>query len=233
MQFSHSSHITVALVEDEPDTSARLLAALATDTALTVAFSTHSAKPILHWLENHTVDVLLVDLGLPDQPGLDVIKACKRLSPNTDIMVVTMFGDEGNMIRAFEAGASGYLLKDGTEDELAEHVKTLHAGGSPISPIIARQLLSRMGRINVPMPPATAPSLGSLPTRSSMSLLTDREEKVLQHLARGYTYGSLAKEMGVTINTIQTHIRGLYTKLQVHSKSEAILEAKQLGLLAH
>ena len=65
------------------------------------------------------------------------------------------------------------------------------------------------------------------------SLLTDREEKVLQHLARGYTYGELAKEMGVTINTIQTHIRGLYTKLEVHSKSEAIFEAKQLGLLAH
>ena len=65
------------------------------------------------------------------------------------------------------------------------------------------------------------------------SLLTDREEKVLQHLARGYTYGELAKELGVTINTIQTHIRGLYSKLEVHSKSAAIFEAKQLGLLAH
>jgi DNA-binding NarL/FixJ family response regulator len=226
-------HITVALVEDEPDTSARLLAALATDTALSVAFATHSAKPMLNWLQSNAVDVLLVDLGLPDQSGLSVIKACKQLRPDTDIMVVTMFGDESNMIRAFEAGASGYLLKDGTEDELAEHVKTLHAGGSPMSPIIARQLLSKMGRAKLP---ATSPAASPSPSpvlSSSPSLLTDREEKVLQHLARGYTYGELAKELGVTINTIQTHIRGLYTKLEVHSKSEAIFEAKQLGLLAH
>jgi DNA-binding NarL/FixJ family response regulator len=233
MHTSHSSHITVALVEDEPETSARLLAALATDTALSVVFSTHSAKPMLSWLQNNAVDVLLVDLGLPDQSGLEVIKACKLLCPSTDTMVVTMFGDEGNMIRAFEAGASGYLLKDGTEDELAEHVKTLHAGGSPMSPIIARQLLSRMGRSKTVAAVPVTFALSTSPAPPSASILTDREETVLQYLARGYTYGELAKAMGVTINTIQTHIRGLYAKLEVHSKSEAIFEAKQLGLLAH
>jgi DNA-binding NarL/FixJ family response regulator len=145
------------------------------------------------------------------------------MHPQTDVMVVTMFGDESNMIQAFEAGAAGYLLKDGSEDELSQHVKTLRSGGSPMSPIIARQLLSRLGRGN------EKPELISKPTASS--LLTDREEQVLRLLARGYTYSELAKEMGVTINTIQTHIRGLYAKLEVHSKSEAIFEAKQLGLL--
>jgi DNA-binding NarL/FixJ family response regulator len=214
--------ITVALVEDEPETHARLCAALQTDPHISLLHTASAAMPMLDWLATHPVHVLLVDLGLPDLHGLEVIKRCKVLQPETEIMVITMFGDESNMIQAFEAGASGYLLKDGNEEELAEHVKTLHAGGSPMSPIIARQLLSRMSKA----PPAE-PELASLSER----LLTEREEKVLQLLARGYSYGELAKLMGVTINTIQTHIRGLYSKLEVHSKSEAIFEAKLLGLL--
>jgi DNA-binding NarL/FixJ family response regulator len=178
--------------------------------------------------------VLLVDLGLPDQSGLEVIRVCKAMKPKTEIMVVTMFGDEANMIRAFEAGASGYLLKDGDEAELSEHVRTLDAGGSPMSPIIARQLLTRMGGGSpLAKPLFGMPSQPEQPPKPSVpKLLTDREEQVLQFLSRGYTYGELAKEMSVTINTVQTHIRALYAKLEVHSKSEALFEAKQLGLLA-
>lgn len=244
-----STPITVALVEDEPDTFARLCAALSKDDRIQLLHATNAAKPMLTWLVEqmgHSApDVLLVDLGLPDQSGLEVIRLCKAMKPKTEIMVVTMFGDEANMIRAFEAGASGYLLKDGDESELAEHVRTLDAGGSPMSPIIARQLLSRMGSgsgiaakpIQQGLPATSAaPAFSDIqPIKQSRSmpdrLLTDREETVLQLLSRGYSYGELAKEMGVTINTIQSHIRGLYSKLEVHSKSAAIFEARQLGLL--
>ncbi len=243
-----SPHITVALVEDEPETHARLCAALAKDDRIELLHATNAAKPMLQWLVGQMgvdgPDVLLVDLGLPDQSGLEVIRLCKAMKPKTEIMVVTMFGDEANMIRAFEAGASGYLLKDGDESELAEHVRTLDAGGSPMSPIIARQLLSRMGsgagssaaakpiQHGLPASPAYTNLQPIRHTKTSTErLLTEREETVLQLLSRGYSYGELAKEMGVTINTIQTHIRGLYTKLEVHSKSEAIFEARQLGLL--
>lgn len=246
-----STPITVALVEDEPDTFARLCAALSKDDRIQLLHATNAAKPMLTWLVEqmgHSApDVLLVDLGLPDQSGLEVIRLCKAMKPKTEIMVVTMFGDEANMIRAFEAGASGYLLKDGDESELAEHVRTLDAGGSPMSPIIARQLLSRMGsgsgssnaarpiQQGLPVNLSTPAFSDIQPIRQTRSLsdrlLTDREETVLQLLSRGYSYGELAKEMGVTINTIQSHIRGLYSKLEVHSKSEAIFEARQLGLL--
>ncbi len=230
-----SPPITVALVEDEPETHTRLCAALAKDDRIELLYATNAAKPMLQWLVgqmgNDAPSVLLVDLGLPDQSGLEVIRLCKAMKPKTEIMVVTMFGDESNMIRAFEAGASGYLLKDGDESELAEHVRTLDAGGSPMSPIIARQLLSRMGRGLVAKPGSQGlPPIRHIRTNSERSL-TEREEEVLQYLSRGYSYGELAKEMGVTINTIQTHIRGLYAKLEVHSKSEAIFEARQLGLL--
>lgn len=234
-----SLHITVALVEDEPATHARLLKALSSDATIEVVFATNAAKPMLQWMVSKMGErppsVLLVDLGLPDQSGLEVIRLCKAMHPTTEIMVITMFGDEANMIRAFEAGASGYLLKDGNESELAEHVHTLHGGGSPMSPIIARQLLSRMGSANKiasQAVPQQAASQLMMPAKlNSDGLLTEREEQVLQFLSRGYSYGELAKQMGVTINTIQTHIRGLYTKLEVHSKSQAVFQARQRGFL--
>lgn len=233
-------NITVTLVEDEPNTHARLCAALKADPHIKLVAAFSAAEPILAWLETHRVDVVLVDLGLPDRPGFEVIQHCKQRWPSTEVMVVTMFGDENNMIRAFEAGASGYLLKDASEEELAEHVQTLHAGGSPMSPIIARRLLSRMGKkssasatYSSAHAPITAASVTARVARVQVEgLLTDREEQVLQQLARGYSYAELAKVLGVTINTIQTHIRGLYAKLEVHSKAEAISEAKHLGLIA-
>jgi DNA-binding NarL/FixJ family response regulator len=111
----------------------------------------------------------------------------------------------------------------------------LHGGGSPMSPIIARQLLSRMGSANKiasQAVPKQAASQLMMPAKlNSDGLLTEREEQVLQFLSRGYSYGELAKQMGVTINTIQTHIRGLYTKLEVHSKSQAVFQARQRGFL--
>ncbi len=234
------AHITLALVEDEPDTHARLLAALGQDSSINVVFATNAAKSMLQWLVAQMGDrsphVLLVDLGLPDQSGLEVIRLCKAMHPATDIMVITMFGDESTMIRAFEAGATGYLLKDGNESELVEHVRTLHAGGSPMSPIIARQLLSRMGRMGAAKMPAASPHDVQQPAaahkQAGDGLLTEREAQVLQLLSRGYSYGEIAKEMGVTINTIQTHIRGLYGKLEVHSKSQAISQGLQRGILA-
>lgn len=234
--YMTSPYITVALVEDEPETQGRLLLALASDATIEVVFSTNAAKPMLQWLVTIMGDpspsVLLVDLGLPDQSGLDVIRLCKAMHPKTEIMVITMFGDEHNMIRAFEAGARGYLLKDGNVSELSEHVRTLHAGGSPMSPIIARQLLTRLGSSSKLAQQAALTGASQPPSAAkadSAGLLTHREEQVLQLLSRGYSYGELAKEMGVTINTIQTHIRGLYSKLEVHSKSQAISQARLRG----
>jgi DNA-binding NarL/FixJ family response regulator len=225
--------ISVALVEDEPLTHERLCLALGKFPHIHLEYAANAAQPMMDWLQTKTSQtspqVLLVDLGLPDRSGLEVIRFCKSIKPETQIMVITMFGDESNMIKAFEAGATGYLLKDGNEDELARHVQNLHEGGSPMSPIIARQLLLRMSQPQAASDKLPRPSLPASP--SAERLLTDREEKVLQLLARGYSYAELAKLIGLSINTVQTHIKGLYAKLEVHSKSEAIFEAKQLGLL--
>ncbi|WP_051168319.1 response regulator [Marinospirillum minutulum] len=136
--------ITVALVDDDPAVRLRFKASI-------------EKHPDLHWLGEATCvregkalalntcpRVLLVDLGLPDGSGMEIIQEISQKQPNTEIMVVSMFGDEGHVVQAIEAGASGYILKDTDDLSLAEHIIQLCDGGSPMSPMIARHLLKRM-----------------------------------------------------------------------------------------
>jgi DNA-binding NarL/FixJ family response regulator len=232
------SSISVALVEDDPGTRARLEAALQLDTRIQLRFSCSTFGEMHDWLSTHLTDVLLVDLGLPDGSGIDLVRYCAQRSPHTEVMVVTLFGDETNMIHAFEAGARGYLLKDGIEDDLSEHVHSLHAGGSPMSPIIARQLLARWSRNNTTEAnTAIAPVTRSRFTEDStlqpriQEALTQRESEILNALAKGYTYAELAKLLGITHSTIASHVKNIYGKLAVHNRSGALFEARQMGLL--
>jgi DNA-binding NarL/FixJ family response regulator len=220
--MSQSRPITVALVDDDADVRERFARVVGAEPTLRLVHAAASAGELLGWFGEHAVDVLLVDLGLPDRSGLDVIRRCRQLQPSCSVMVITIFGDEGHMLGAFEAGASGYLLKDGTESDLARHVVNLHAGGSPISPLIARHLLERW-RARAPERPEAFDSLGET--------LSPREREVLDLVARGFTYLEVAKRLGLSVTTVQSHIRGIYGKLDVHNRTEAVFEARLLGLL--
>lgn len=217
--------ISIALVEDDAGTRERLAAALRRSDRLSLAYLAATATEMLDWLRGNSVDVLLVDLGLPDRSGLEVIRHCRAVSPGTEVMVVTMFGDEANMMRAFEAGARGYLLKDGTEEDLVDHVMSLHAGGSPMTPIIARQLLVRLSTAK-----AVVTRTEATPA-ADIDALTTREHDILVKLSRGYTYSEVATLLAIAPSTVQSHVKNIYSKLAVHSKSEAIFEARQLGIL--
>jgi DNA-binding NarL/FixJ family response regulator len=214
----NGSPVRVALVEDDEGTRGRLSRVIQANTALALVYAAATAAEILAWLPAHEADVLLVDLGLPDLPGLEVIRRCRDLRPDCEVMVITMFGDEANILRAIENGARGYLLKDGTEADLASHVLQLRAGGSPMTPIIARQLLMRWAGQGAPLP-ATA------------SVLSKREHGVLDLLARGFTYTETAQHLSIALSTVHTHVNGIYRKLDVHNKAEAVYEARQLGWL--
>lgn len=220
---------TVALVEDEPEMRERLARAISGTPSLRLIHTAGTATAMKEWLADNRPDVLLVDLGLPDQSGITVIEYCREASPVTEIMVVTMFGDEGHMISAFEAGARGYLLKDGTEEDLARHVQSLRAGGSPMSPLIARQLLQRISPDR-----ASATTNATPPARPRGDLtekLSPREHEIISLVARGYTYPEMARLTSVSLSTIHTHVKSIYSKLAVHSKTEAVFEARQMGLL--
>lgn len=221
--------ITLALVEDDPLTRERLERVIRADAMLDLRHAAVGVADISSWLECHAVQVLLVDLGLPDGSGIDVIHTCRRLQPACEVMVLTLFADESNMMRAFEAGARGYLLKDGAEAALAEHIRQLHVGGSPMSPLIARRMLTQWAGAQAA--PSMHARTSTLTTAHPLTVLTAKEYEVLDLISRGFTYAEVGQRMSVSVNTVQTHVRNMYAKLDVHNKAEALFEARQLGWL--
>lgn len=216
--------ITVAIVEDDPMCAGRFEAAVRAAPDLRLAAGFANGRTALEWLESHAVDVLLCDLGLPDLPGMAVIAYCAHRHPGTSIMVITMYEDETHVMRSLEAGASGYLLKDSLHDEICERIRELHAGGSPITPTIARLVLKRFR-------PPPADERHAPPHDTDYTRLTPKEMVVLNRIAQGFSYQEIGQLEGITVNTVHTHIKRIYGKLAVRSRTEAVFEAQQLGLL--
>lgn len=208
---------TVFVVEDDGPTRARLARAVEADQRLRLAGAAGTAREGIEGLHREAPDVLLVDLGLPDRSGIDVIRAARQLAADTQTMVVTVFGDEKSVVGAIEAGARGYLLKDGSEAEIAGAILELRAGGSPISPQIARHLLRRFQEASPA--PQGGPSL------------TEREREILDGVVRGFTFPEIASLLSISTHTVTTHVRHIYRKLEVRSRGEAVFEALALGLV--
>lgn len=221
-----SSLICVALVEDDVNFQNALMEAMhsAPDMKLLSVAGTRALG--LQMLDEVSIDVLLVDLGLPDGSGIDVIRAAHAKQPGCNIMVSTTFGDETNVMQSLEAGASGYLLKDSEPQRMIFEIRSLYAGGSPISPMIARQILTRFRHNDKSAIPAAKPNAAEQQTS-----LSAREQEVLEFITRGYTSDEIAKLMSVSRHTVLTYVRRIYAKLEVTSKTEAIFEARKQGLL--
>jgi DNA-binding NarL/FixJ family response regulator len=213
------------IVEDDAVTRKMLSLAVESAPEFELIAQFDSVKPALAWFETGSVDILLTDLGLPDGSGIQIIHECVRRLPKCDIMVITMASDDDNILACIEAGASGYILKDAGKLDVVRALLELCAGGSPISPIIARKVLARM-RDAKRSPTATASGVGA----AAISL-TKREAAILDLIARGDSYGEAAKTLMVSVGTVQTHIKNIYDKLSVHSRGEAVYEAHRRGLL--
>lgn len=234
----------VVLVEDNQATRTFLESCVREHPQLQLAASFGTLAPARAWFEQETADLLLVDLGLPDGSGLDLMRDVRQHWPQCDMLVVSMFGDEANVLASIEAGAVGYVHKDDEAADIAETLLAVKRGASPISPMIARHLLRRMqpAAPNLPLiaasDPADSPiaqpgSSVSLPRAEAQAaiVLSRREQEVLEFIARGFSYAEIARQQGITVHTVQTYIKKLYGKLAVHSRSEAVYEANRLGLL--
>ncbi|RZI80414.1 MAG: response regulator transcription factor [Rubrivivax sp.] len=224
MSDSNNGRLTVVVVEDNPQTCEFLVSCINAHPQLTVAASFATLASARQWFTRRGADLLLVDLGLPDGSGLTLMREVHARWPQCDMLVVSMFGDEVNVVASIEAGAVGYVHKDDEAADIAETLLAVKGGASPISPMIARHLLLRM-RPTAPEPAA------AVSQAVAAVALSPREQEVLQHIARGLAYAEIARLQGVTVHTVQTHIKKLYGKLAVHSRSEAVFEANRLGLL--
>jgi DNA-binding NarL/FixJ family response regulator len=208
----------VLLVEDDAPTREHLARAVEAHPALALVGRAECVAEARELLSRGAPDVLLTDLGLPDGNGIELIRELRRTSPGSAAMVITTFGDEKTVIAAIEAGASGYLLKDGSFEEIGAALVELVAGGSPISPSIARHLLRRLQREDAE-PKGDAPHL------------TQREHEILTLIAKGFSFPEIAGLLSISSHTVTTHVRHIYEKLEVTSRASAVYEAVQLGLI--
>ena len=211
---------SILVVEDDDHTRDYLVATLEADEHVHRVDGARTLREGSTRLAESPPDVMLVDLGLPDGSGLDLIRQAREQSPETRSMVITIFADERSTIRAIEAGACGYLLKSDVPEDLRRAVAQLLDGGAPISPAIASHLLRRFG---------ASPS--SPPADPKGPRLTTRETEVLQLIVRGRSYREVAEALGITRHTATTHIRNIYGKLAVKSRSEAVYEAISRGIV--
>jgi len=162
-------------------------------------------------------DLAVVDLGLPDGSGLEVIRALRTEYPAMACVVATVMGDDAHIVAALAAGATGYLLKEQPAEVLASQLKQMMEGIPPLSPPVARRIMEHF-RLTGPRTPP-------------QSHLTPREREVLGLIARGLRIADAAKTLGLAEGTITTHIKAIYRKLDIGTRAEAALHATRLGLL--
>jgi DNA-binding NarL/FixJ family response regulator len=154
------------------------------------------------------INAVVMDINLPGMSGIECIEQLKPKNPKVQYLVCTVFEDSVNLFNALCAGATGYILKSATEDEFIKAIHEIHVGGSPMSPQIARMVVSSF------------PSKKS--NKNLISILTKRERDVLNLLAAGYRYKEISDKLGITMATVRSYIRDIYSKLHVHSRTEAV-----------
>jgi DNA-binding NarL/FixJ family response regulator len=213
--------IRTVIVEDDPALRRMIVSLLRADPQYSVVAEFAEGKSAIAAIPRLELDIALVDIGLPDMSGIDVIRKLKALCPECNVLVVTTFGDEKTVTSALEAGADGYLLKGTGLEELRHDIHALQDGGSPLSPMIARKLLNRL----------QAKADGENPVSGRETKLTRREREVLETISKGFSYGETSKIYGISAATVHTHLKSIYRKLEVHSKTEAVYEARRRSLI--
>ena len=218
---SSKERTRVLVVEDDATTRKMLVAAIEADDSYKVVAEFGEGMPAQESIKILKPDLILVDLGLPDISGHQIIVDVAATLPQCDILVITTFGDEHSIFSALQAGAHGYLLKGVTADELRRDIKSLRDGGSPLSPSIARKLINKLES-------SRPDRRGSYMERQ---ILTPRECEILKLIGKGFSYAEAAAHCHVKNETVHAHLKSIYRKLAVHSNIEAVYEARRRNII--
>lgn len=198
--------VRIVIVEDDAITRQNLAAFISITPNYELVGEYESAEDALASVDFKAVDVLLTDLGLPGMSGIDLISEVRQISDLVQCIVLTVFEDDEHVFNALKAGANGYLLKGARPDKLLDAIDEVLAGGSPMSGTIARKVMD------------------SFRQKESLQSehLTERENEILHKLATGLRYKEIAHDLNISVETVRTHTRNIYHKLQVQSRTEAI-----------
>ncbi|HEV8324361.1 MAG TPA: response regulator transcription factor [Myxococcota bacterium] len=223
--------IRTVIVEDDPRYREGLERLLARAAGFTVWGSYGSAEALFGAAgpaAGAPFDLAIMDVGLPGLGGIEATRRIKRRWPEVAVVMLTVFEDPPTILGAICAGADGYTLKSTPAGELVEMLRSVADGGAPLTPGVARQVLDlvRAGRL----PALAAPGVRAAETVDA-PVLTSREQEVLRGLVRGLSYKQIAAELSLSLDTVRSHIKSLYKKLQVHSIAEAISRTLHAKLL--
>jgi DNA-binding NarL/FixJ family response regulator len=205
--------VHVALVEDNNDLRLSMKCLLEKSSWLRVVADYSDAESALEDVARRKPDVVLMDINLPKMNGVECVRQMKTILPTANILMLTVHDDNDSLFNSILAGADGYLLKDTVPSRLLAAIQEVRSGGSPMTPQIARRVVQCFRK--------------SDPVRPKMENLTPREMEVLEQLALGNRYKEISDKLGISLDGIRFHIRGVYNKLHVHSRTEAVL--KYLG----
>lgn len=205
----------IVIVEDRPVVQQRLTDLFAQQTDFNLRALCSSAEEVLPRLEQNPCELMMVDLELPGMNGEELIPLVREKYPHIKLVVFTVFEDQARIVRLLRLGVNGYLLKDTMDDLLIAELKVILLGGAPLSPRVARKILDDE-RDNV------APQANPL---------SKREMEILNLIALGMSYRSIADDLDISPNTVRVHIGNIYGKLATSSKVEALNRARQLGII--
>jgi len=212
-----TSTIRVAIIEDQRTTREALTTLLNGSPGFRASGAFGSMEEALPKIAVDLPDVVLIDIGLPGMSGTEGIRYLRERHPNLQMLVLTVYEDDERIFEAMCAGACGYLLKKAPLTRLLESIREVVDGGAPMSPEVARRVIRLFYEIRPPV-------------RANYEL-SPHEVRLLKLLAEGHSYRTAAAELGVSAHTVSFHLRSIYDKLQVHSKSEAVSKAFRHGLI--
>lgn len=206
--LTQAMSLAVAIVEDHAPTRDLWVRILDQAEGFQCVGRFRNAESAIDALPKMSPDVVLVDINLPGINGIECVRQLKLQMPNTQFVIVTVYNDANYIYEALAAGATGYLMKTAESEELLQAIRDVQAGGSPMSSVIARKVVQSFQ-------PKQSPA-------STEAMLTAREREVLDLLVKGRLYKEIANELGVSVPTVDFHIRNIYEKLHVRSRAEAV-----------
>lgn len=212
----NSEIISVVIVEDDKQIRDGISALLSSTDGFKLIAAYENCEGFLKEIKNNLPNVVLMDISMPGMNGIDCVKKITGEYSDLKIIMLTVYEEEQKIFDSLRAGASGYILKRASLQEILSSIKEVIAGGGPMSPVVARKVLNFF----------------NLSGKKKLELnLTNREAEILKELVEGHSYKKISEKLFISLDTVRSHIKGIYQKLHVNSKSEAVAKALKENLL--